>query len=162
MAWRARPPLAGRADSSPKWDHSSACDGRRATNCRPTSSSSWRGKLLTDRAIPIVVVARPCLRYTTAVRSLCGFLTVRFSSSVNFLATIWPHIEILRSLVVYVNYHNKDYLRKTPCDWLCGDDAAFVKLLRPLVYLILSQPVILVLRKWRTSIEWRLSSCCHT
>ena len=26
------------------------------------------------------------------------------------------------------------YLRKTPCDWLCGDDAAFVKLLWPLVY----------------------------
>ena len=45
-----------------------------------------------------------------------------------FLATIWPLVEILRSLVVYVNHHNKDYLRKTPCDWLCVDDAAFVKL----------------------------------
>ena len=30
----------------------------------------------------------------------------------------------------------KDYLRKTTCDWLCGYDAAFVKLLyRPLVIL---------------------------
>jgi len=28
-----------------------------------------------------------------------------------------------------VNHHNKDYLRETPCDSLCGDDAAFVKLL---------------------------------
>ena len=51
----------------------------------------------------------------------------------NFLATIWPLIEILRSLVACVNQRNKDYLRKTPCDWLCGDDAVFVKILRPLV-----------------------------
>ena len=36
----------------------------------------------------------------TAVRSQCDFLAVRFSSSVNFLATIWPLIEILRSLVL--------------------------------------------------------------
>ena len=35
--------------------------------------------------------------------------------------------------MVYVNRHNKDCLRKTRCDWLCGDDAAFVKLLCPLV-----------------------------
>ena len=28
----------------------------------------------------------------------------------NFLTTIWPLVEILRSLVVYVNHHNKDYL----------------------------------------------------
>ena len=40
----------------------------------------------------------------------------------DFLATMWPLIEIRRSLVVYVNHHNKDYIRKTPCDWLCGDD----------------------------------------
>ena len=54
----------------------------------------------------------------------------------NFLATIWPLVEILRSLVVvYVNHHNKDYLSKTPCDWLCGDDAAFVRLLWPLLML---------------------------
>ena len=53
----------------------------------------------------------------------------------NFLATGLVFIDILQvqSLVVYVNHHNKDYLRKTPCDWLCGDDAAFVKLLLPLV-----------------------------
>ena len=38
-----------------------------------------------------------------------------------------------RQLVIYVNHHNKGYLRKTPIDWLCGDDAAFVKLLWPLV-----------------------------
>ena len=59
-----------------------------------------------------------------------GF-TVRFFRnviflSVNLLATIWPLIKILRSLVVYVNQHNKDYLGKIPCDCLCGDDAAFV------------------------------------
>ena len=54
------------------------------------------------------------------------FATI-FTALQNFLATIWPFIDILRSLVVYVNHHNKDYLRKTP--WLCGDDAAFVKLL---------------------------------
>ena len=48
--------------------------------------------------------------YTMAVRSQCDFfLAVRFSSSVK----LW----------------NKDYFRKTPCDWLCGYDAAFVKLL---------------------------------
>ena len=46
-----------------------------------------------------------------------------------FFVTIWPLIEFLRSLVVYVNHHNKDYLRKTPCDWLCSDDAAFVNTL---------------------------------
>ena len=51
----------------------------------------------------------------------------------DFLATIWSLVEILRSLVVYVNHHNKDYLRQTPCNWLCGDDAAIVKLLWPLV-----------------------------
>ena len=30
-----------------------------------------------------------------------------------------------------MNHHNKDRpcLRKTPCDWLCGDNGAFVKLL---------------------------------
>ena len=61
--------------------------------------------------------------------SQCDFFAVRFSASVNLSATIWPLIEILRSLVVYVNHHNKDYLRKTPSDWLCGDDAAFIKLL---------------------------------
>jgi len=51
----------------------------------------------------------------------------------NFLATIWPLIEFLRSLVVYVNHHNKDYLRITPCDWHWSDNAAFVKLLWPVV-----------------------------
>ena len=48
------------------------------------------------------------------------------------------HYDLLRSLVVYVNHHNKDYLRKTPCDWLCADDAAFVKLLWPLVTVTIS------------------------
>ena len=37
--------------------------------------------------------------------------------------------------VAYVNHHNKDSLRITSCDWLCGGDAAFVKLLWPLVEL---------------------------
>ena len=55
------------------------------------------------------------------------FATI-LTAAMHFLATIWPLIEFLRSLVVYVNHHNKDYLRKTPRDWLCGDDAAFVKL----------------------------------
>jgi len=97
---------------------------RGATNCRPSlsSSSSWRDKLLTDARDAYYSCGR-------LMGSQCDFLAVRYSSSVNFLATIWPLIEILRSLVVYVNHHNKDYLRKTPFDWLCGDDAAFVKLL---------------------------------
>jgi len=34
-----------------------------------------------------------------------------------------------------VNHRNKDYLRKTPCDWLCGAEAVFVKLL----YLLFSE-----------------------
>jgi len=51
----------------------------------------------------------------------------------NFLATIWPLVEILRFLVIYVNCHNKDSRKKTPCNWLCSDDAAFVKLLWPLI-----------------------------
>ena len=37
---------------------------------------------------------------STAVRSQCNFIAVRFSSSVNILATIWPLIEIVRSLVL--------------------------------------------------------------
>ena len=45
------------------------------------------------------VVAPPCPRYTAAVRSRYDFLTVRFSSSVIFLATIWSLIEISRSLI---------------------------------------------------------------
>ena len=56
------------------------------------------------------------------------FATI-FTAAQNFLAPIWPFIDILRSLVVVVNHHNKDYRRKTPCDWRCGDDAAYVKLL---------------------------------
>ena len=74
---------------------------------------------------------------STAVRSQCDFLAVRFSSSANFLATIWPLIKILRSLVVHVNDHNKNYLRKTPCDWLCGDDAALFKFTYCFMFLII-------------------------
>ena len=55
------------------------------------------------------------------------------SSWTSCLVSLRPFIEILRSLVVYANHDNKDYLRKTPCDWLCGDDAAFVKLTSRLV-----------------------------
>ena len=54
-------------------------------------------------------------------RSLSGSWT-------SCLASLRPFIEILRSLVVYVNHHNKYYLRKTPCEYLCGDDAVFDKL----------------------------------
>ena len=59
---------------------------------------------------------------------------MRFSRSAiffisEFIGDDLPLIEILRSLVAYVNHHNKDYLGKTLCDWLCADDAAFVKLL---------------------------------
>ena len=43
------------------------------------------------------VVAPPCPRYTASVQRRS--FAVRFSSSVNFSATIWPLIEILRFLV---------------------------------------------------------------
>ena len=43
------------------------------------------------------VVAPPCPRYIASVQRCpqCDFLAVRFYSSVNFLATIWPLIEII-------------------------------------------------------------------
>ena len=57
---------------------------------------------------------------TNCWRSTVGF-AARFSRSAIFfiseVALLWK----------------KDYLRKTTCDWLCGYDAAFVKLLWPLV-----------------------------
>ena len=71
-----------------------------------------------------------CLRDPSATAGLLILFPVLILTTAhNFLATIWPFIDILRSLAVYVNHHNNDYLRQTPCDWLCGDDAAFVKLL---------------------------------
>ena len=70
-----------------------------------------------------------CSRGPSATAGLLVISALILTAVHNFLATIWPLVEITRSLVVYVNHHNKDYLRKTPCDWLCGDDAAIVKLL---------------------------------
>ena len=56
-------------------------------NIRPHRYAEWRDKLLTD--------ARDVSHCWQ-----CDFLAVRLSSSVNFLATIWPLIKILRSLVL--------------------------------------------------------------
>ena len=65
-----------------------------------------RDKLLAN----VVVVARQTAdrrsrcNYTDGIQTgpQCDFLAVPFSSSVNVLATIWPFIEILRSLVYYL------------------------------------------------------------
>ena len=65
-----------------------------------------------------------CSRGPSATAGLLVFFpSLILTAAHNFLATI------LRFLVVYVNRHNEDYYRKTPCDWLCGDDKAFVELL---------------------------------
>ena len=58
------------------------------------------------------------------------FATI-LTAAQNFWATIWPFNDIVRSLVVFISEvaWKKDYLRKTACVWLCGYDAAFVKLL---------------------------------
>ena len=72
--------------------HSSVSDG--TVNCCQTSSRRCRrrgAKLLTDSG-----VVSQCWR---SKGSHCDFLAVRFSSSANFLATIWRRTEILRSLV---------------------------------------------------------------
>ena len=53
---------------------------------------------------------------TTGIQQVCS--AIFFISG--FFGDDLPLIEILRSLVAYVNHHNKDYLRKTPRDWLCG------------------------------------------
>jgi len=50
-----------------------------------------------------------------------------FSINDLLFGDIWPLVKILPSLVVYVNHHNKDYLSKTPCNWLCGDDASSIE-----------------------------------
>ena len=121
MAWRVRPPPAEVAEQI--HHRNEITQAWRATNCRLTSSSC--DKLLTDCAWCITLLP------------LNGF-AVRFSrSAIFFISEVFgddlPLIEILRSLVVYVNHHDNDYLRRTPCDWLRDNDAAFVKLLWPLV-----------------------------
>ena len=82
-----------------------------------------------DRATPsdggVFLQMDRAMESTSRQPAIDCFATI-MTTAQNFLATTWPFIDILRSLVVYVN--NKDYDRKT-CDWLCGDDAAFVKLL---------------------------------
>ena len=97
MVWRVRLPSE---QIHHRNEITQACPTDGATNCRPTSSTSWRDKLL----------------------AFNGF-AVRFSRNAIFfiseVALLWK----------------KDYLRKTTCDWLCGYDAAFVKLLYPLVVL---------------------------
>jgi len=42
---------------------------------------------------------------------------------------IFSHSVIIFFISEVALLWKKDYLRKTTCDWLCGYDAAFVKLL---------------------------------
>ena len=81
--------------------------------------------LWSDRAIPGDggCYCRGTTRCRVTAGCFCGG-TARWSRPVvdcfatiltaahNFLAMIWPLVEILRSLVVYMHHHNKVYLRK--------------------------------------------------
>ena len=107
MVWRGRP------SGLPPNDfitgvHSSVSE---CINCRPSSSSSssWRDKHA-DRLRVMYITAAGVQRVRSAIFLQCDFLH-------RWFALLWK----------------KDYLRKTTCDWLCGYDAAFVKLLWPLV-----------------------------
>jgi len=61
-----------------------------------------------------------------------GLLVLYTALTLTAAHNFWRRFGLLSKvfhLLWYMWIITTDYLRKTPCDWLCGDDAAFDKLL---------------------------------